>query len=375
MKRIINILFTLTLTCCLPLALLAQPDGRVNGQLPLEHAYVQVAEKAKPENPLYLNEDILEFKLSLNYKEILKDRGDEPAYHRGTLTYTDAKGSPVTVNLKVRVRGNHRRNPQICRFPPLLLNFSRKTTAETIFEHVNKVKLVTHCQQEEYVLREYLVYKLYNVLTDKSFRVRLCRVRYEDLEDRRKSEVRYGFLIEDDKEMARRNKGVIVPSELAIGMQGTNTITMAHLAVFQYMIGNTDWSVPYRHNIKLLSLDSLAAPHPVPYDFDFNGMVSPPYAVPPPELGIASVRDRLYRGYDFPDEVYAAIINTFKTRREALYDVYLKRPLLTKSSQKKAISFLDSFYDTIDDPKKFDRNIVRVGRENQKSYVIVKGLK
>ncbi|MCJ8164876.1 hypothetical protein MKJ04_08470 [Pontibacter sp. E15-1] len=375
MKRSYWFILKLWLAFGLSFPLLAQPDVRGDGAVLAVSTVAQAEKGVIFENPLYRSEEILEFQLNLNYKDLLDDRGEDPGYHQGTLTYTDATRGPVSVNLKVKVRGNHRRNPLICRFPPLLLNFSRKTTSQTVFEHVNKVKLVTHCLQEEYVLREYQVYKLYNVLTDKSFRVRLCRVRYEDLEGKRKSETRYAFLIEDDDEMAQRHNGVIVPKALAIGMQGTDQGTMAQLAIFQYMIGNTDWSVPYRHNIKLLSLDSLAPPHPVPYDFDFNGMVDPPYAVPPPELGIATVQQRLYRGYDFPEHVYAAVVQVFKARRRELYGVYRKRPLLSKSSQKRALRFLDSFYKTIDDPKDFERNIVRVGRENQKSYVTVKGLK
>lgn len=279
------------------------------------------------------------------------------------------------MGLKITVRGNHRRNPEVCRFPPLLLNFSRKTTQRTLFEHVNRVKLVTHCLGEDYVLREYLVYKLYNILTDKSFRVRLCRIEYEDLQGKRKTETRYAFLIEDDKEMAKRNRGEIVPKAIAISMAGMDAEAMATLAVFQYMIGNTDWSVPYRHNIKLLSVDSLAAPYPVPYDFDYSGIVAPPYAVPPPELGIASVRQRLYRGCHFPDHIYADVIRTFQTHRAAIYNVYLNFPLLNKSSLKKTFDFLDDFYKTLDNPKNFNNNIVRVGQRNQKNYVVVKGLK
>ncbi len=347
----------------------------VNGQGRQDSLRVAGTEADGFENPLFTSEDLLQLTLTLDFQELLKDRGEERGYHPAILSYRDAAGAEVALNLKVMVRGNHRRNPETCNFPPLLLNFSRKTTRNTVFEHVNKVKLVTHCLNESYIHREYLVYKLYNTLTEKSFRARLCRITYEDLHSKRKVETKYAFLIEDDKEMARRNHGEIVRKELVVGMEGTDEQAMATLAVFQYMIGNTDWSVPYRHNIKLLSLDSLAAPFPVPYDFDYSGIVAPPYAIPPAELGISSVRQRLYRGYDFPDQVYKEVVKTFAAHRPAIYNLYRNYPYLEKSEVKRTLSFLDEFYETMDDPKDFERRIVRVGQKNQKNYVVVKGLK
>lgn len=374
MKRIHRFIYLLTIAVSLPCLVQAQTDVRLE-RASQDSLLLASTETDSFENPLFTSEEVLQFRLTLDYQELLKDRGDERGYHLATLSYKDAAGGEVALNLKVMVRGNHRRNPQTCRFPPLLLNFARKTSKGTIFEHVNKVKMVTHCLNEDYIHREYLVYKAYNLLTDKSFRVRLCRVEYEDVQSKRKVETKYAFLIEDDKEMARRNKGRIVPKELAIGMEGTDTKTMATLAVFQYMIGNTDWSVPYRHNIKLLSLDSLRAPYPVPYDFDYSGIVAPPYAIPPPELGISSVRQRLYRGYASPEPVYAEVINTFMWHHAAIYKLYRNFPYFEKSTLKKTLSYIDDFYETIGDRKDFNNQIVRVGQKNQRSYVVVKGLK
>lgn len=374
MMRTHRFIYALLLIGSLPFAVLAQGVSLVEEPTRQDSQLTVNPAPAGFENPLYTSEEVLRFKLTVDYRALLKDRGEERGYHPATLTYQDTSGGPVTLKLKVMVRGNFRRVQGTCQFPPLLLNFSRKTSQASIFRHVNKVKLVTHCLSDDYVFREYLVYKLYNTLTEKSFRARLCQVTYEDLHSKRKVETRYAFMLEDDKEMARRNHGEIVRKELAIGMEGTDEMTMATLAVFQYMIGNTDWSVPYRHNIRLLSLDSLAAPYPVPYDFDYSGIVSPPYAIPPAELGISSVRQRLYRGYDFPEAVYAEVIRTFKMRRAAIYAIYQNFPYLEKNSRKWTLNFLDDFYETIDNPKDFDKQIVRVGQKNRNGYVSVKGL-
>ncbi|MBF9255355.1 hypothetical protein I2I11_18805 [Pontibacter sp. 172403-2] len=336
--------------------------------------YSQPLPTPAEENALFTDEEVLRFKLTFNYQELQKDREEMRVYHKATLTYTDTAGTPVQVDLKVMVRGNRRRDPAVCKFPPLMLNFSRKTTPHTVFEKVNKLKLVTHCIGDEYVIREYLVYKVYNIVNEKSFRVRLCQVEYVDMEGKRKPETRYAFLIEDDKEMAKRLQAKIVPDAHVIRMDQTDAYAMAKLALFQYLIGNTDWSVPYRHNIKVIAADTAMIPVAVPYDYDYAGIVAAPYAVPPPELGIRTVRQRLYRGYHFPDKTYREVINFFNIHQADIYRVYTGCTLLDKKYLKQTLSYLDDFYETINNPKAFRTAIVRIGQQNQKSYVVVKGL-
>ncbi|MBD1398748.1 hypothetical protein H9Q13_16360 [Pontibacter sp. JH31] len=327
------------------------------------------------ENPLFTDETVLQFRLVVDYQELLKDRGDERGYHQGTLSYTGSAGETFTLPLKVMVRGNRRRDPSVCRFPPLMLNFIRKAMPEgTIFAGSNKIKLVTHCIGEDYVLREYLVYKAYNVLTDQSYRVRLCQVEYVDAAGERKTEQRYAFMIEDDKDMASRNKAKLLSKKVFVRMDRADQKAMARLALFQYMIGNTDWSVPFRHNIDLIYTDPLAPPIPVPFDFDYCGMVAAPYASPPPELGISSVKQRLYRAYAFPENIHREMVNTFNSYRTPIYAVYRQCEPMSRSDLKRSLKYLDSFYKTINNPKKFESKIVKVGERNQKSYVSVKGL-
>ena len=364
--------FLFLLSLCQPLQVKAQAGVKPDTFI---HEPASAEKEEEPENPFFKNENILHFKLRVNYKELLKDRGEERQYHQATLSYTDTSGKAVSVDMKVMVRGNRRRDPQVCRFPPLMLNFPQETMHNTVFGKVDKLKLVTHCVGEDYLLREYLVYKLYGTITEQSFRVRLCQVDYEDVEGKRKPERRYAFLLEDDDEMARRNNGSIMPKELLVRMDGTNELAMAKLALFQYMIGNTDWSVPFRHNIKLLSLSPEATPIPVPYDFDYAGIVSAPYAVPPPELGITSVRQRLFRGYSFTDNVYQEVVACFNRHREDFYAIYLQSSLIDEKSRKQTLKFLDGFYETINNPRAFQHSIVRAGQQNMKSTVVIKGLK
>ncbi|ALJ01614.1 hypothetical protein DC20_20825 [Rufibacter tibetensis] len=333
------------------------------------------AKKRDKKVVLFSDEAILEFKLTANFRELKKDRDEDRAYHPAIVSVLDSAGTGVAMDLKVKVRGNNRRNPAVCDFPPILLNFSARGTRNTVFRGVDKLKLVTHCRSDLYVIREYLIYKLYNILTNHSYQARLCRVTYEDTSTKKVVETKYAFLIEDDEAMAKRNSGNIVHKERLLRMDQTNPQAMALVCFFQYMIGNTDWSVPYRHNIRIVSQQALDPGIPVAYDFDYAGLVSAPYAKPPAELGITSVRQRLFRGYQFEDEIYTEVIKTFNTHKKELYKVYTSCPLLDKTYLKQTLSYLDAFYKTINTPKEFERNIVKVGQQNQKSMVVIKGLK
>ncbi|SFH19940.1 hypothetical protein [Pontibacter chinhatensis] len=326
------------------------------------------------QNPLFLSEEVLHFTLRMDVKTVLRDVDDDRKSHEAVLVYKGADGAEVEEKLKVKVRGKRRRDPSVCNFPPLQLNFSRKTVQNTIFGKVNKLKLVTHCINDEYVLREYLVYKVYNTLTEASFRVRLCRVQYEDQKGRRDTETGYAFLIEDDDVMAARNGATVVPEQALVRMDRAETVAMARVAFFQFLIGNTDWSVPYRHNIDLLQTDPLSAPIPVPFDFDYAGIVGTPYATPPPELGIGSVRQRLFRGYTFPDEVYAQVRELFNERRRAIYGVYQSFPLLDRRYIRQTTKYLDQFYEVLNNPRDFQNAFVKQGQKNLRSGVVVKGL-
>ena len=63
------------------------------------------------------------------------------------------------------------------------------------------------------------------------------------------------------------------------------------MSVFQYMVGNTDWSMVRFHNVEV-SRTPRGVYVPVPYDFDWTGLVSTRYARPNEGLGIRSVRQR-----------------------------------------------------------------------------------
>lgn len=305
-----------------------------------------------PAEGLFISDELLDLTLRGDTKTLFRDREDQPSYHRMTLTHTGVNGERVEVPLKVKTRGNFRRQSQNCFYPPLLLNFSdSKTPAGTLFSGQDKMKLVTPCRDQEYVVREYLVYKLYNLLTENSFRARLVRVTYVDDQKGKATDPLYGILLEDENQMAARNNSKIIKLN-GLRPNKTEKDFFLPMAVFEFMIGNTDWSTQYRHNIKLCHKEAYPLPIPVPYDFDHAGIVSTPYAKPAPALNLGSVRQRLYRGYCVDDlSEFEPVVAQFNNLKEAFYGVYTNCPMLDDKYVAQTLRFLDDFYTTINNPK------------------------
>lgn len=301
---------------------------------------------------LFDNKQVLHFKITARLNSLFNDRNQDISYHAALLQYYDKDSTLRSFKIKAKVRGHFRRRKENCKMPPLLLDFPKEERLKnSIFENQHQLKLVVPCQGDEYVIREWLVYKLYNLITPKSFKAALVQVDFEDSLQQRKTETHYCILLEHDKKMAQRNNSFLVNKKTLL-MQNTNRSNFTNMAVFQYMIANTDWSVPYLQNIKLISTDSTKLPYTVPYDFDHAGIVDAPYAGPAPELGITSVRQRIYRGYCNSDAQYFtesfALFNSLKTE---IYKVYTDCTLLDPRYVKSATKFLDDFYKTINNAR------------------------
>ena len=312
---------------------------------------------------LFETEDILHLTLKTDLRPLLQNRNEEEEEQPATISYKSGDGSLVDQGIKVRTRGVFRRMKNHCDFPPIRLNFSKKGGKGTLFEGQDKLKLVTHCQNyhkayEQYVLLEYLIYRMYNELTDLSFKVQLVEMTYIDESGREKPITRYGFLIEDDENMAARNNGIIL-DQTGHQEDATDYNQFIRLALFQYMIGNTDWQVSSLHNIRLVRVEGLLLPFPVPYDFDFSGLVNTPYASPRRTLPIKEVRQRHYEGHCRTEEELAPHISLFKTKKEAIYALFQDLEPLSKRFRKSALGYLDEFYGIINKPKRVRKAFVR----------------
>jgi len=330
---------------------------------------------SSPGNGLFETDKILEITISGPVKELLNDRSNKPKDHPMNFTYKADDGTEISLATVFKTRGNFRRLSGNCTYPPLQVRFTKdEALKSSIFKDQNKLKLVMPCTGDDYVIREWLVYELYNVITPKSFKARLVKVTLNNTKSNKTGSPFYGILLEDEKQMAERNGGISVDRKMQPGNTEPNTFLT--MAVFEYLIGNTDWSVQYMQNIKLVAADSLAVPVTVAYDFDHSGMVNAPYAKPAAELQMSSVRERRYRGYCIEDmKTFDPVIALYNDLKPNIYSVYTDCALLDEKYLKTTLKFLDEFYETINDPKKVQAEFGYPCDKNGTGNVVIKGLR
>lgn len=265
----------------------------------------------------------IEMTLNTDYKKLLAEKmkmAPQPA----TITFNFPDGSTYTGSADINARGLTRK--ESCTVPPILLNFKNSST--DAMKSLHKVKMVCGCasssSDEQLALKEFITYKIYNLLTDMSFRVRLVHVTYDDSKGKAKKYTQYGFLIEDVDRMAKRNK-CRETKKIAFATESTQRDQMTLVALFEYMVGNTDWSVPNYHNIKLMTSKDApnSLPYVIPYDFDYAGLVNAYYAVPAEELQLTSVTERAYRGFPRTMEELEATIKIFNDQRENIKNLVM----------------------------------------------------
>ena len=330
----------------------------------------------KPADELFESNEVLNIRLSGDLRDLFNDRSDNAKYHDITVSYAAADGKIISIPAKSKTRGNFRRKLGDCVYPPIWLDFSENKNSQTsLFNGQVKLKLVMPCRGDEYVIREYLLYRLYNLITEKSFRVRLVKIEPEDTKRKKNAEPFYGILLEDDNQMAKRNHSVLVKRDM-LPMQNTDKNSFLKMAVFEYLIGNTDWSVEVQQNIRLLAKDSLSIPTPVPYDFDHAGLVNAPYAQPAEELQMSSVRERRYRGYCIKDiKQFDEVVSFYNNLKKDIYSLYTNCSLIDSKYLKSTLQYLDEFYNTINNPKKLQTEFGYPCSPNSTGNIIVKGMK
>jgi hypothetical protein len=315
----------------------------------------QAAEGASAD-PLFQSHDILDVTIIAPLKKIVRERSTKD-YEPGTFRLVDRNGTVTEFSVKIRARGNFRR--ENCDHPPAWLNFRKSEVRGTVFENQNKLKIVVHCERparfEQIVLREYLAYRILNELTDRSFRVRLLRATYIDVEDDVERPPRYAFLIEHKKRLAARLERKLLDIERT-SVSALDPAQLNLASVFQYFIGNTDFSpiaaAPGNsccHNYVLLG-DGADSILPVPYDFDQSGFVGAPYASPDPRLGIRSVRARLYRGTCVNNDRLPESLQRFREKRDTIYALIADQPGLEPRTRTSLLRYTDDFFELIEDP-------------------------
>lgn len=317
------------------------------------------APKAYTPPPMFRESQLLQFTLKAPFKQLKKERSGVTQYRPAEITYTGDSGE-VRVPLRVRTRGIWRRKN--CDIPPLRLNFKKDSTRKTAFRHLDGARLVIHCRNgddyEQYVMQEFNLYRVQRLLTPLSMEARLVRVTYVDPERKDTLAQRYGFILEDEATFGTRVGGKVVDIKGATGddLDGPES---AMFGVFEYFIGNTDFSVAALHNVALLQKE--ATYYPVAYDFDWSGAVNTRYASPPEQLPIKRVTERLMRGYCTDPANYEKAFAVFNEKKEAIYALYRDSlgALMRPNVVDRTLKFFDEFYEVINDSRLANRFIIK----------------
>ena len=299
----------------------------------------------------FTEEGIIEMTLTTDIAKMQREKG-EVVFQPATASLKFPDNTVIAEPVTVAPRGHFRR--EYCDVPPILIDFKSLTTP--LLSPLGKLKLVIGCgsrgNDEQLLIKEYLIYKIYNLLDDKSFRVRLVKVNYVDTRNKVKPYAQYAFLIEDDKDMAARNN-CIRKSGAKYQTESTDRDLMTKVGVFEYMISNGDWSVPNNHNIKIIfdKNNEAALPFAVPYDFDHSGFVNASYATPNELLGTESVTERVYRGFPRQMAELQVMMDFYRSKKDAITALINNCTYLLPKIKKEAVDYLNDFYKTISDKR------------------------
>lgn len=310
---------------------------------------LQAQNTAKVFQDFFADEGIINVTINTDIRNLIAEKKSLKDVE-ALITCKFADSSEIKETIKIRPRGHFRR--ENCYLSSLMLIFNSNLSNKLAF--LKNLKMVAPCgktsSDEQHLLKEYQAYKTYNILTDLSFRVRLLRVTYNDIRKNVGSFTQYAFLLEDIDAVAKRNNHR-QKKNISFSPAGTNRYQTTLMCIFQYMIGNTDWSIPNYHNIKLVvpRKDTSSVPLPVPYDFDMTGIVNPPYAGTSPIFEIEKVTDRLYRGFPVSIEEVQTIIDLFLQKEKEILGSIYSFNLLNKRSKHDMAYFLNGFFSEIKD--------------------------
>jgi hypothetical protein len=314
---------------------------------------------ARADTLLFESHEVLELAIPLDFKSLCRPREDPDCDYTPTvLDYIDEHGAKQSLPIEIKIRGGWRSLVKNCSAPLLFIRFDEQHTVDTPFQGQSLLPLTTHCGQglslesikvrqsrltwEQYLLKEYLAHRLYNVITPVSLDARLVKMTYPNPDNPRRKVINYAFFTEHFESVANRNNAELLPRQ-SFNAEKLDQLAAARVALFEFMIGNTDWSIVRERNITLLE-NSDGSQLPLPYDFDMSGLVDAHYAGPAPGLPIDDVRDRYYLGFCSPDVDTSSVITEFLSNKEALQTMIDTIPGLDKKCQKATRKFLEGFF-------------------------------
>ena len=309
---------------------------------------------------LFRGDSALTITITTNLKSYMGERDSlKLAKHAGVLTYQDSAGGVKTIPVTLRARGHFRRQARNCSFPPVQLDYKSSDAKGTILSGLKQLKITTNCkpgntEYEQYILQEYALYRAYAAMTDISLKTRLARITYRDTLGKVAPITTWAFFTEVIDDLAQL-KGMKVMKANGALFADLDQESLAMVSVFEYFVGNTDWSISGQHNIGLLADSTALKITPMAYDFDWTGAVDARYAFPDSRLPIKRVTERLYRGLCLTPALFSSTIELFKSKRPAIDGILASVPALTPDRVKREQGYFDEFWKRTADPKSLQK--------------------
>jgi hypothetical protein len=278
----------------------------------------------------------------------------------GQIEVEKSKKQSKKLTVRLRPRGKSRR--LMCDFPPLKLKFDKDELLANGIQQFNDFKLVTHCiegdaKSEALIKKEYLVYQLCNKMTPYSFNAKLVRITYKNKGSSFKKMTHLGILIEDAESLANRNNCEVTASKV-INLDSMHTNHEKIASMFQYMIGNADWSYMMGRNMELIRTSERFV-IPVPYDFDYAGLVKAHYARANAALGQKTVLDRVYLGNAKHFNELVSMISYFKTKKEELLTTIEGFEELSNENRQEMKDYILDFYAIIESRERVEKEMLK----------------
>lgn len=342
MKRIINFL-----TICLFITACTSPEPP------------PIDTKRTFFDQLYALDD-LQVHLTTDYEQLLSNKSKKGNHYQTSQFQAVYHTGTLNTEVKIRPRGVTRK--KLCDYPPIMLKIKANERKLLDVRKSDNIKIVSPCKADsiyqQWIIKEYLVYQLYEHLTERSFRTKKITLSIQDSLNNQFINKHIGFIIEPTDVMAQR-------LDCTYKEDDTSPIKKIHkdqyknYVLFQYMVGNTDWNLSGRHNIRILGCDEAMGPSPIPYDFDYSGLVNTDYATPHPMLPIDKVTDRLFQFRGKSDEDFSMNIQIFQEKKDAFYSIIEKEKQINAQIKSEMIGYLDAFYEEINDPENIAKAIDR----------------
>jgi hypothetical protein len=316
--------------------------------------------------PLFKSDSVLEVTITANMRDLLRERDSTKLRWFGAeFSYADGTGT-ATVPVELRARGHFRRQRGNCDFPPIMVKLPKDDAKGTVLQGNKRVKLATPCRPnnadfQQYILVEYGAYRSYQLLHEAAPRTRLARITYRDSSERIKPVTVLAFFIELDEEVAKEVSVTLRENMKGARFRDVHTPTLQSLSLFEFMVGNPDWSLGALHNIYLLQ-DSTGVVTPVAYDWDWSGLVNTRYSFPDASLPIKSVTQRHYMGPCHTLAEWGPTLARYREMKPALDAVWTSIPELTPSRRAQAERYLGDFWKIIDNEKDFRGTVMRTCR-------------